>query len=57
MALFLLFLRRETHLGHFGARATPLGALGGLLGLVETTLSSSLYLLPLPFHFVSLSSP
>jgi len=45
---------RGTHLGHFGARATRFGALGGLLGLVGTTLSSSLYILPLPLPFCKL---
>jgi len=54
VTLFLLFSRKETYLGHFGARTTRLGALGGLLGLVGTAPSSSLCLLPLPFPFCKL---
>jgi len=58
---FSSFLRGETHLEQFGAQATRFGAqatcfgaLGGLLELVGTIISSSLYLFPLPLPFCKL---
>jgi len=57
-ALFLLFLRGETDLWHFGGTKNTFGELGGVLGLVGTAPSSSLYLFLFHlFHFASLSSP
>jgi len=52
VTLFLLFSRRETHLWYFGGTKNTFGELGGVLGLVGTAPSSSLYLfLSLFFHF------
>jgi len=52
LALFLLFSRGETDLWHFGGTKNTFGELGGVLGLVGTAPSSSLYLfLFLFFHF------
>ena len=49
-----MFSRGEKDLGHFGARATRFGELGGVLGLVGTTPSSSLYLFLFHFPFCKL---
>ena len=49
---------RGNDLWHFGGTKNTFGELGGVLGLVGTTPSSSLYLFLFHlFHFLSLSSP
>jgi len=52
LALFLLFSRGKNDLWHFGGTKNTFGELGGVLGLVGTAPSSSLYLFL--FHFFHL---